>query len=172
MVPLPLWLTATVPTRKAVLTRRTGSSPAIPAQRESVTRYIESSAVVAALLENDSAAKASIRTAGLRVTSALTFAEASRAVLRARLSGRITAQQHRAALLTLQKFMRRCHVVSVTESILAHAGRPFPVEPIRTLDAIHLATAAALGDPPALVTIVTRDIRVRDNAIALGHPVE
>jgi len=75
-------------------------------------------------------------------------------------------------MLTLQKFTRRCHVVSVTEAILAHAGRKFPAEPIRTLDAIHLATAEALGAPPALVTIVTRDLRVRDNATALGHPVE
>ncbi len=54
----------------------------------------------------------------------------------------------------------------------AHAGRPFPVEPIRTLDAIHLATAAALSAMPALVTIVTRDLRVRNNATALGHQVE
>ena len=75
-------------------------------------------------------------------------------------------------MLTLQKFTRRCHIVSVTEAILAKVGRPFPVEPIHTLDAIHLATAEALGDPPALVTIVTRDCRVRDNANALGHPVE
>ena len=75
-------------------------------------------------------------------------------------------------MLTLRRFTRRCHIVSVTEAILAQAGRRFPVEPIRTLDAIHLATAEALGDPPVLVTIVTRDLRVRDNANALGHPVE
>jgi hypothetical protein len=62
--------------------------------------------------------------------------------------------------------------VSVTETILSRVGRPFPVEPIRTLDAIHLATAEALGDAPALVTIITRDVRVRDNAAALGYPVE
>jgi predicted nucleic acid-binding protein len=75
-------------------------------------------------------------------------------------------------MLTLQRFTRRCHIVSVTEEILAHAGRRFPVEPVRTLDAIHLATASALGEPPTLVTIVTRDLRVRENATALGHPVE
>ncbi len=75
-------------------------------------------------------------------------------------------------MLTLQKFTQRCHVVSVTEAILAQVGRRFPVEPVRTLDAIHLATAEALGDPPALVTMITRDNRVRDNAIALGYPVE
>jgi predicted nucleic acid-binding protein len=101
------------------------------------------------MLEGDAAGKTSIRTPGQRVTSALTIAETTRAVLRARLSGRITAQQHRAALLTLQRFARRCHVVSVTGTILVRAGRPFPVEPIRTLDAIHLATAEALGDPPS-----------------------
>ena len=135
-------------------------------------RYIESSALVAAILESDSAARASIRAGGQRVTSALTLAEFSRAVIRARLGGRITAQQQRAAILTLLTFTRRCHVVSITEAILARAGRPFPIEPIRTLDAVHLATAEALGDPPALVIIVTRDTRVRDNAAALGHPVE
>jgi predicted nucleic acid-binding protein len=128
--------------------------------------------LVAALLEGDAAARASIRAKGQRITSALTIAEASRAVLRARLSGRISAQQQRAALLTLRSFARRCYIVSVTEAVLAHAGRPFPVEPVRTLDAIHLATVQQWGDPPALVTIVTRDVRVRDNATALGHPVE
>ena len=75
-------------------------------------------------------------------------------------------------MITLQRFIRRCHIVSVTEAILACLGRPFPLEPVRTLDAIHLATAQALGDPPALVTIVTRDVRVRDNATALGYLVE
>ena len=141
--------------RKAVSSRsarQRGSSPA-PAEDAPLRRYIESSALVAAVLEDDKAARASIRAQGQRVTSALTAAEASRAVLRARLSGRITAQQERKAILTLRRFTRRCHIVSVTEAILAHAARPFPVEPIRTLDAIHLATAEALGDPPALVTI-------------------
>ena len=122
------------------------------------------------MLEGDAAAKTSIRAQGQRVTSALTIVETTRAVLRARVSGRITAQQHRAALLALQRFAKRCHIVSVTETILTRAGRPFPVEPIRTLDAIHLATAEALGDP--LLIIVTRDLRVRENATALGYPVE
>jgi predicted nucleic acid-binding protein len=50
--------------------------------------------------------------------------------------------------------------------------RPFPLEPIRTLDAVHLATAELLGEAPALVTIVTRDDRVRKNAEALGYTGE
>ena len=104
-------------------------------------RYIESSALVAAVIEGDAAARASIRAKGERVTPALTLTEANRAVLRARRAEKITAPQQRAALLTFQRFARRCHIVGVAETILAHAGRPIPVEPIRTLDAIHLATA-------------------------------
>lgn len=46
------------------------------------------------------------------------------------------------------------------------------MEPIRTLDAVHLATAELLDDAPQLVIIVTRDDRVRDNARALGYMVE
>jgi hypothetical protein len=37
---------------------------------------------------------------------------------------------------------------------------------------MHLATAELLDEPPQLVTIVTRDARVRDNARALGYAVE
>lgn len=108
---------------------------------------------------------------GRRVTSALTLAEAARAILRARVAGRLTAEQERASVLALRRFERRCYVVAVTDAVLARVRRPFPVEPIRTLDAVHLATAELLGEPPPLMTIVTRDDRVRDNAKALGYVV-
>jgi len=55
--------------------------------------------------------------------------------------------------------------------VLARARRPFPVEPIRTLDAVHLATTELLGEAPQFVTILTRDARVRENARALGYVV-
>lgn len=105
------------------------------------------------------------------MTSALTFAEAGRAIVRARVAGRLDAVRERAALRAVEAFERRWDVVAVTEEVLTRAGRPFPVEPIRTLDAIHLATAEILATPQ-LVTILTRDHRVRDNAGALGFPVE
>jgi predicted nucleic acid-binding protein len=131
-------------------------------------RYVESSALLAALLEHDQAARAQLRAAGRRVTSALTFAESARALVRARVAGRITPAQERAARRGLQTFERRCAVIPVTDVVLARVGRPFPVEPIRTLDAMHLATAALLGAPQR-VTIITRDSRVAENARALGY---
>jgi hypothetical protein len=106
------------------------------------------------------------------VTSAITFAEANRAVVRARVAGRLTVTQERDAVRALQTFERRCIIVTVSDWVLTRAGHPFPVEPVRTLDGIHLATAELLGEPPQLVTIVTRDARIRDNAKAMGYQID
>jgi predicted nucleic acid-binding protein len=78
----------------------------------------------------------------------------------------------RAAARALRTFSTRCDLVSVTDEVLLRAGRPFPLEPVRTLDAIHLATSEILGEHPPLVTIVTRDQRIRENAVALGFSTE
>ncbi|MBI2614908.1 MAG: type II toxin-antitoxin system VapC family toxin [Gemmatimonadetes bacterium] len=148
--------------------RRRGAAAPVAAP---ATWYIESSALLAAFLEADADAQQAIRARGRRMTSGLTLAEAHRAVLRARLTGRLTADQERSAVRGLRTFARRCELVAVSDDVLARAGRPFPVEPIRTLDAIHLASVELLGEPPQLVTVVTRDDRVADNARALGHAV-
>jgi hypothetical protein len=132
---------------------------------------MESSALVAALLEHDTAVIEPL-TAGTRhVTSALTLAETGRAIIRARASGRLTAADEQAAVRALRTFERRCFILDVDRAVLARVRRPFPVEPIRTLDAVHLATTELLGEAPQLVTIVTRDARVRENAQALGYVV-
>jgi len=135
-------------------------------------RYIESSALVAALLEHDAQALKSLRANTRSITSALTFAEAARAIVRARVGERLTPDAERAAVRALRRFEHRCYVVAVTDDVLARVKRPFPVEPVRTLDAVHIATAESLGEPPQLMVIVTRDTRVRENAKALGYLVE
>ena len=135
-------------------------------------RYIESSALVAALLERDAVALKSLRARGQRIASALTFAEAARAIVRARLAERLPSDAERAAVRALRRVERRCYVVGVTDEILARVGRPFPVEPVRTLDALHIATVESLGEAPQLMSVVTRDHRVRENVKALGYVVE
>ena len=45
------------------------------------------------------------------------------------------------------------------------------MEPIGTLDANHLATVESLGEPPHLVTVITRHTRIAENARALGYSV-
>ena len=97
----------------------------------------------------------------IRTSSALLRAEVPRAV-----------RPYGPAAVDLAKRMagrgELIRLSSVLLDLSVSLGRP----DIRTLDAIHLATAEALGDPPALVTIITRDLRVHHNATALGHPVE
>lgn len=133
--------------------------------------YVESSALVAALLERDTAARDALHAPVRHVSSALTFAEAHRAVLRARIAGRLAQVEEQEAVDALRTFESQCSVIDVTAAVLQRAGRLFPVEPIRTLDAIHLASVEMLGEPAHFVTVLTRDARVRDNARALGHPV-
>jgi len=84
----------------------------------------------------------------------------------------LTAEDEKAAVRALRTFERRCFLLDLDRAVLDRVRRPFPVEPIRTLDAIHLATAELLDEPPQLVTIVTRDERVRANARALGYGIE
>jgi uncharacterized protein len=127
--------------------------------------------VVAALLEGDEAARAAIDSDRC-ATSALTLAEASRAIVRAAVAGRLGLEAEQAAMRALRDVERGWFVADVTAAVLARVGARFPVEPIRSLDAIHLATAELLGEPSALVTIVTRDARVAANARALGYAVD
>lgn len=134
-------------------------------------RYIESSALVAALLERDGAALKSLRARGRRITSALTMAETARAIVRGRMTGRLTLDDEQAAARALRRFERRCFLIAVTDAVLTRVRKPFPIEPVRTLDAVHLATVELLGET-SLVVVVTRDVRVRDNARALGYVVE
>jgi predicted nucleic acid-binding protein len=127
---------------------------------------------MAALLEHDTKVTKRLPAGTRRVTSALTLSEAGRAIIRARATGRLTPDDERAAARALRTFEWRCFVLEVNQAVLDRVRRPFRVEPVRTLDAIHLATAELLGELPRLVTIVTRDERVRANALALGYATE
>lgn len=136
-----------------------------------VTCYLESSALVALLLEGDVAVRRELERAGRRVTSALTVAEARRAVLRARFARRIDEAQERLALASLGALEPHLDLIAVSDAVLARSGRPFPDEPVRTLDAIHIASLDMVGDAASRVTVLTRDARVARNARALGYAV-
>jgi hypothetical protein len=56
-------------------------------------------------------------------------------------------------------------------SVLSRARQSFPVGPVRTLDALHLASALAWDQAIGRLTVVSCDDRVRANALALGFDV-
>lgn len=167
-------MTRTVAKRSSRRSRAVRKAPPAVSVESAVTgiRYIESGALVAALLEHDADALKSLRARARQITSALTLAEAARAIVRARVGERLTPDAERAAVRALRRFERRCYIVAVTDDVLARVRRPFPVEPVRTLDAVHLATVESLGEPPQLMSVLTRNHRVRENAKALGYSVE
>lgn len=132
--------------------------------------YLESSALLAGLLEDDLEVIRAVDPART-VLSGLTLAEARRALQRALHAGRIDDTGRGQAEATIAQLERDCTVLAIDDLILARAGRRFPAEPIRTLDAIHLASAELIDDPQAPITLLTRDARIRENAILLGLQV-
>jgi predicted nucleic acid-binding protein len=132
--------------------------------------YVETSALLRTVLDGDETLRPLVLGEG-RYTSALTFAEAARAILRARRDGRLDARGAREARQRIAQFGRACAIVSVDDVVLERAGQEFPVEPVRTLDAIHVATVVALNAAAIDIDVLNTDARVRENATALGFAV-
>ena len=132
--------------------------------------YAESSAILAWLLGESGADAVAEVLAGAEhvVSSTLTELECRRALARGVAAGRLTETERRAALQLLQDAVRQWTVMAMDGPILDRAGRSFPVEPVRTLDAIHLAAALAFRDELGDVSLLSNDERIRANAAGLG----
>jgi predicted nucleic acid-binding protein len=135
-----------------------------------IVLYFETSAVLAWLLGERRAeeVRQAVEAADAAVTSSLTFAEIERALIRGEAQGLLRggdAQRLRGLLQRAQAGWMR---MTVSEEVLARASRPFPLEPVRTLDAIHLATALEFTKAFPDLRILSFDQRVLGNARSLG----
>ena len=122
--------------------------------------YLDSSAIVKlAVAEPESAAlRRYLRRRRPLVSSALARAEVTRALL----------PLGDPAVRRGQEVLARLELIRVSDRILAAAGSLLPSE-LRTLDAIHLATARQLGGD--LVRLIAYDERLRNAAAATGCAV-
>ncbi len=59
-------------------------------------------------------------------------------------------------------------MLEITADIRIRAGEAFPVEPVRTLDAIHLATALQFARALPGLSVLTFDRRILANLEPLG----
>ena len=59
-------------------------------------------------------------------------------------------------------------MLEITSDIRIRAGEPFPVEPVRTLDAIHLASALRFATTFPALPVLTFDERILANLEPLG----
>jgi predicted nucleic acid-binding protein len=119
--------------------------------------YLDSSAIVK-LVVREAESATLIRYLRRRrplVSSALARTEVARALL----------PLGAAAARHGQDVLARLELIRINDRILATAGAMLPTD-VRSLDAIHLATATMLG--PQLRRIITYDARMATAASALG----
>jgi len=135
--------------------------------------YLDSSATLAWLLEEAAgeSASAAMQSAERISTSALTLLECGRGLIRARQTGRISREREVTLRRVLETSALEWDIVDISETVVTEAGLEFPVEPVRALDAIHLATALQLREAIGDIVILSFDDRLRENSIALGIPV-
>lgn len=131
--------------------------------------YAESSAVLSWLLGEPKGERCRdiLSRADRVVSSALTNLECARAIVRRAGERQFTRTESLALSRLLQMAEARWDVHVVSEEVIARAREPFPVEPVRTLDALHLATMALFREELGTMTLLSLDDRIRDNARAL-----
>ena len=135
--------------------------------------YAESSAVLAWLLDESvgPAIRKHLASSEIIIASDLTLIECDRVMIRAAGLVEITeadAADRRAHLTTAAAHW---NVLRISGDIVDRARQPFPGDPVRTLDAIHLASALVARSAVPGLEVLSLDDRVRDNARLLGFTV-
>jgi uncharacterized protein len=122
--------------------------------------YIDSSAIVKLVVAEpeSKALRRHISRRGALVSSALARTEVLRALL----------PSGADAMVRGEEALRRIQLLRINDRVLRDAGRMRPAE-LRSLDAIHLASARTLG--PSVRQVVTYDERMAHAAQAAGFKV-
>lgn len=122
--------------------------------------YLDSSALVKLVIrEPESKALTDhLRSRPTRVSCALARVEVPRAV----------AAHGAAGVTRARRLLERVGLLRLDDDLLDAAGA-MAGPALRSLDAIHLAAAATLGD--ALAEVITYDVRMSQAATQLGLPV-
>jgi hypothetical protein len=71
----------------------------------------------------------------------------------------------------LPAYAARWAVLELSREVAERAGSRFPVEPVRVLDALHLASMTVLRESPPELVVLGTDERIRENSRHLGFDV-
>ena len=132
--------------------------------------YAESSAVLAWLLDQEHAELIAdtLAEAELVIASDLTLIECDRVLIRAVALEELRESDAVQRQARLNAVSTRWTLLALDEEIIERARRPFPVEPVRTLDAIHLASALTVRKAMPDLAMLSLDDRIRTAADRLG----
>jgi uncharacterized protein len=139
-----------------------------------VNVYAESSAVLAWLLgeETGRSVREVLQHTELVMASDLTLVDCDRVLIRAVTTGEVDEAAAADRRGHLNAAASHWHLWRVTPDIVERARHPFPAEPLRALDAIHLASALAVRSAVPGVELLTLDDRIRRAAKQLGFQVQ
>jgi predicted nucleic acid-binding protein len=121
--------------------------------------YLDTSVALAHLLGETRAPAASLWDEPLVSSRLLAYELRTRLHARPRRAG--------AALAAADELLAHVTLVELAQDVLSRALEPFPV-PVRTLDALHLATMVFLRERAGELDLATYDRRLGEAARALG----
>jgi len=132
--------------------------------------YVESSALLAWLLGEPRAQEVifTLDQAHTVATSVLSLLEVERTLHRAEHLQILTAGQAERLRGLLARSKAGWILMEISEEVRSRAGRAFPVEPVRTLDAIHLATVLIFLRAFPDLKLLSYDERILKNTRPLG----
>ena len=125
--------------------------------------YLDTSAVLRAILESGTSPDLEARIAGAPalITSRLSLVESSRALHRLRQIGEMSETKLADAERELNAVWARCELWELTAPVCERARQVAPTRSLRTLDALHLATFALARERIGNLELVTDDQRLR-----------
>ena len=128
--------------------------------------YLDTSVALRAIIERGTTpeVEARIAAAPALVTSRLSLVESSRALLRLRLQGGVTESRLADARRELEALWSRCEVWELSPAVCDLAAHVSPDRPLRTLDALHLATFLMARQRIEGLELCTTDARLEDAA--------
>jgi uncharacterized protein len=130
--------------------------------------YFDSSAFVKLLVEEDGSDIAAALWDGCdaAVSSRLAYPEVRAALAAAGRDRRLDAHAQQHAEAAWEDYWAATRPVELTQAVTAHAGRLAGTHVLRGADAVHLASALAVGIDAALFAVW--DTRLRGGAAAVG----
>ena len=132
--------------------------------------YIDSSVLLRFGLDQPDPLSDLLRIEG-RVTSLVAEVECLRAVESARTRGQLDMDESADRRRLVHAYLRRMRRLPVTASVLRRAGEAYPL-PVKSLDAIHLASALLLRDREARdLVFATHDRQLGRLAAVMDFPV-
>jgi predicted nucleic acid-binding protein len=105
------------------------------------------------------------------LASDLTLIECDRVLIRAVALGELNESEAADRRAHLADAASHWQIMRIAAEIVDRARQPFPEEPIRTMDAIHIASALTARTGVAGLKLLSLDDRVRRSARKLGLQV-